>query len=608
MPRLSLERAALISAAGVLMFLLAVTGYNRYYAQIVPEWTQVAYVTTQGELKNTSLPIKLPEAPLQVVVQLQLSLKEKHLSRFFFWQDDCLNSLYVISLPIALPQYPYCDYNRGLSLDLSSALHVGNNSISLTLQNRGGPGGLDIVPAGSDPLIRKARLLVIVAGLLIAALIVVSWGAVPIEEFARLHPSRRMKQVLEWIGLGIALSGAVSIRWLAFLYESIDLKDFVRPWLDFIVAHGRLASHEINFSNYAPLYLYLLSLFSPLTHWLPDIVVIKLISVLGDIILALGVIRVVRELHPQGSRAECAGIITLFLPTVWLNSSMWGQVDALYTSALVWSFYHLLRRQNFLCSACFGVALSFKLQALFLAPLFACGWALGANPLWPLLFSPIFFVASLLPAWLAGRPFMELLLVYGKQAGSYSELTKGAPTLYAWLPNHLYSLFYPMGMIFAVSILALVWAILARSKRLGAPPLLSLLALASVLITPFLLPKMHDRYFFPADLFALIVAFSIPRLFWLAILTQITSVASYSPFLLGQTLMHPHLIALIQLFNVAAVIYAVFRAVAAAPIASTAEEIVKDSQPEQAAAEAAKQESCETNQVNQKTTTSEDLP
>ena len=408
MPRLTLERAALITSTALLLLLCAITVYTRYFTELSPIWKKVSYISTQGKIEQTTLPLSLPETPIQVVVQIQFTLNEQHINRLFLWQDDCISSLFVNSVAIPLPEVPFCDYNRGLPIDLSNIAHSGDNSLSLTLQNRGGPGGLNIVPAGSDRLIRRARLLTIVFGLLMAAAVVLTWGAITNDELQRLHGSRSLIRSLEWSALGIALCGALAIRWLAFPYESIDIKDFVRPWLEFIVAHGRLASHEIAFSNYAPLYLYLLSLVSPLTQWLPAIAVIKLISVIGDIVLALGVIRVMSVLFPQGTRAECAGVVVLFLPTVWLNSSMWGQVDSLYTAALVWSFYHLLRRHNLLCCACFGTALAFKFQALFFAPLFACGWALGVNPIWPLLCSPFFFVASLLPAWLAGRPFLDL--------------------------------------------------------------------------------------------------------------------------------------------------------------------------------------------------------
>ena len=33
----------------------------------------------------------------------------------------------------------------------------------------------------------------------------------------------------------------------------------------------------------------------------------------------------------------------------------------------------------------------------------------------------------------------------------------------------------------------------------------------SVALVPFLLPKMHDRYFYPADIFSLLAAFYMPE-------------------------------------------------------------------------------------------------
>jgi Gpi18-like mannosyltransferase len=58
-----------------------------------------------------------------------------------------------------------------------------------------------------------------------------------------------------------------------------------------------------------------------------------------------------------------------------------------------------------------------------------------------------------------------------------------------------------------------------------------LIAFISVALIPFLLPKMHDRYFYPADVFAIILAFYWPSLWFIPILSQISSSAAISIFL-----------------------------------------------------------------------------
>ena len=60
--------------------------------------------------------------------------------------------------------------------------------------------------------------------------------------------------------------------------------------------------------------------------------------------------------------------VVLFLPVVFLNSAVWAQCDSIYTSFCVMSFYFLLRGRGRLSMALYGVAFSFKLQAVFFAP------------------------------------------------------------------------------------------------------------------------------------------------------------------------------------------------------------------------------------------------
>ena len=60
--------------------------------------------------------------------------------------------------------------------------------------------------------------------------------------------------------------------------------------------------------------------------------------------------------------------------------------------------------------------------------------------------------------------------------------------------------------------------------------MLSLLLLMAVGI-PFLLPHMHDRYFFPADVLSVIFAFACPICLAAAPLTQFASLLGYHAYL-----------------------------------------------------------------------------
>ncbi len=57
------------------------------------------------------------------------------------------------------------------------------------------------------------------------------------------------------------------------------------------------------------------------------------------------------------------------------------------------------------------------------------------------------------------------------------------------------------------------------------------LAFISVALTPFFLPKMHDRFFFLADIFSLLIAMMIPSYWFLPVFYQLISGLSIYIFL-----------------------------------------------------------------------------
>jgi Gpi18-like mannosyltransferase len=54
---------------------------------------------------------------------------------------------------------------------------------------------------------------------------------------------------------------------------------------------------------------------------------------------------------------------------------------------------------------------------------------------------------------------------------------------------------------------------------------------------PFVLPGMHERYFYLADVLTVVLAFYRPRLWFVPLLVQTASLLSYLPFLFWQ---QPH--------------------------------------------------------------------
>lgn len=330
--------------------------------------------------------------------------------------------------------------------------------------------------------------------------------------------------------IGIAL--AIAIRYSLLDFKSVDFIKYTRGWYNTIQGSG-FSAFSTDFSNYNLPYLYLLYLIARFLPDLPGLVATKLPSLAADFVTAWFAAQIVRIKYPKTIFPFLAALAILFAPTVILNSAFWGQADALYTAALVACIYFLMIKKNLLAVLLFGLSVSFKAQAIFLSPLLLALFLRKEIPWRYFLLIPLVMILALVPAWIAGRPFQDLLMIYPSQAGQYEQLSMHAPSLFSWIPDsgQFYPYFYPAGLILAAGIGFFFSVVVYKSRTKIAPPILLELALFSVLIMPFFLPKMHDRYFYPADIISILFAFYFPRYFYAPVAMSLISFFSYQPVL-----------------------------------------------------------------------------
>ncbi len=108
-----------------------------------------------------------------------------------------------------------------------------------------------------------------------------------------------------------------------------------------------------------------------------------------------------------------------------------------------------------------------------------------------------------------------------------------APSLLSLIPNsgRFYPYFYPAGLILAIAVGLLLFIMIYKSQVGLTSSLLIELSLISVMLMPFVLPKMLDRYFYPADVLSILFAFYFPRYFYIPIGMSIISFFAYQPTL-----------------------------------------------------------------------------
>ncbi len=242
----------------------------------------------------------------------------------------------------------------------------------------------------------------------------------------------------------------------------------------------------------------------------------------------------VKEKHRKEYIPALSFLAILFAPTVLLNGAFWAQSDVIYTTGLLASIYFLTKQKKSLAFLSYSVAFSFKMQALFLFPLLFILFLKREISVKYFAIIPLVYFLSVLPCFLLGRPLMDSLSIYINQAETYQVLAANAPNPYQWFPNEYYPMFKNAGMVFATAVVAIFCFFVYKSEAKMNSELIIKLSLVSVLIVPFFLPKMHERYFFPADLISIVYAFYFPQYFYVPLAIGLISFFSYFPFLFGK--------------------------------------------------------------------------
>lgn len=378
-------------------------------------------------------------------------------------------------------------------------------------------------------------------------------AVLPHRVIAALHGRPWSTVVTVMVGVGLA--GA--LRYSLLDFKSVDYYSSLKPWYNALSSQGFSAFAQ-NFSNYNPPFLYILYLIVRLLPGLPIVVAVKLPALVADFTCAFLIWRIVCLRDHRDQRLPLlAGSLALFAPSQVLNSAFWGQADSVFTAGVLASTYFLMARRNNLALLFFGVAVAFKLQAIFLGPLLIALWFRGTISWKSFLIIPAVLLLAIVPAWIAGRPILDLLSVYVGQASQYDYITMNAPSAYAWLPGskQVFNLFYLPGVIMGAAAAFMLFLVILKAPARLSKSLILELSLAAVLIVPFFLPKMHERYFYPADLLSIAFAFFYPDFYFIPVLIGGASFFSYLPFLFEAEVVPLPVLTLVLLIAVSVLTY-----------------------------------------------------
>lgn len=363
--------------------------------------------------------------------------------------------------------------------------------------------------------VRVVLLLIVEAGL--ALVLLRASGVLP-----------EPKHVLISAGL---LAAAFVLRGFCLSYETLDYQNFLAVWVDFFRQNGGLAALGMPVGNYNVPYLFFLALFSQSS--IPDLYLIKLLSIFFDVVLAWATMQLIGcFVHSPARRLTCFFLV-LFWPTVVLNGALWGQCDSIYVAFAVLSIWLVLSEHPILAMASIAASFSFKLQAVFVMPVFLLFLLTRRVKVWHFLVFPAVYVLMVLPAVLAGRPLWEALTISLTQTGSIGDgLNYNSPSVFALFSNvQNPELAGKLGILAAALVIVLLAFRVWTRRHTCSDHALLLAAVLLAVAIPFFLPHMHERYFFAADILTLALALVDLRLAPLPLLCEFASLLGYHAYL-----------------------------------------------------------------------------
>lgn len=310
------------------------------------------------------------------------------------------------------------------------------------------------------------------------------------------------------------VSAIVRINGIEF--ESLDMTKCLYRWFDVVKANGGLNALALNIGDYNMPYMTIMALLTYLP--ISPLVSIKAVSIIFDFLLAISCVSLLKELLKDKYNEKLGLLvysIIILLPTVILNSSYWGQCDSIYATFIIISLIYLIREKYLMSFILLGISFAFKLQFIFILPLYVLYFlAKRKLPIHYFLIIPIVNLVMCLPSVAFGKNVLDCMKIYFNQTGEYNnKISLNFPGIYNFfydteefsneipLPNeHLSKI-----MIFILGLIFVSIALYVIIKKIKFDNNLIIeVALWSVMVSTFLLPYMHDRYMFMADILSVI--------------------------------------------------------------------------------------------------------
>lgn len=338
----------------------------------------------------------------------------------------------------------------------------------------------------------------------------------------------------------IAASAAgILLRVAGMEFRSDDFNSFLSGWWNVISAQ-EIDGLATQVGNYNIPYQIIIFLMTRVTA--DALGAYKMLSIVFDFALAFGCMLLVAEFTKK-KLTDFVPMLTyaavLCSLTVVFNSAFWAQCDSIYVTFIVFAVYFTMKDKPIAAFVLLGVSLAFKLQMVFILPLFLYYYVSTRRvSLLHFLLIPAADIVMCLPAVLCGRNFLDIFTIYAEQTDYGKLIQMNCPNLYAFFCNGMdvnnYYLLKPMTIVITMAVLlAGLLAVMKKGVDLRNPEKLLMTAVWTAFTCLMLLSSMHERYSYLLDILLLVYFFVTRKHPFVVVACHLVSLRGYGYYLFG---------------------------------------------------------------------------
>ncbi len=347
------------------------------------------------------------------------------------------------------------------------------------------------------------------------------------------------KNVLTWIDehllillAALVTAAGVLVRLPLMDHVSGDSYFFLLPWYEQIRENGV----SVQVGNYNLLYQAAIWLLTKLP--LEPIYAYKALSTVFDYALAVSAALLTAELAGEQKMWKALGAYAgvLLLPTVFLNSCAWAQCDSIFCTFGILALLRLIKGKYPSAMVLLGISFACKLQAVFFLPVFLFVYYRQRKfSVLEFALVPGAMLATGLPMAFAGRNILDTFRIYAQQTETYPYMSMNYPSAWLLLTNAQvgseYRLLSRAAMILTVAVLAVLMICWLRHKVKADGKNVLMMAFLLAYTCILLLPSMHERYAYPCEILALVLAVLLPKTIPLCASLVGISICTYGSYL-----------------------------------------------------------------------------